>query len=35
VKAAEGEKGLVVNQVFWLTPGHASEPGVWWAGTSP
>src|SRR5262249_1325738 len=34
-KAAEGEKGLVVNQVFWLTPGHASEPGVWWAGTSP
>jgi photosystem II stability/assembly factor-like uncharacterized protein len=21
--------------VFWLTPGHASEPGVWYAGTSP
>ncbi|MCH7993929.1 MAG: glycosyl hydrolase, partial [Planctomycetes bacterium] len=25
----------VVNHVFWLTPGHASEPGVWYAGTSP
>jgi photosystem II stability/assembly factor-like uncharacterized protein len=24
-----------VDHVFWLTPGHASEPGVWWAGTSP
>ncbi len=24
-----------VNHVFWLTPGHASEPGVWYAGTSP
>jgi hypothetical protein len=21
--------------VFWLTPGHASEPNVWYAGTSP
>jgi hypothetical protein len=21
--------------VFWLTPGHAEEPGVWYAGTSP
>jgi hypothetical protein len=20
---------------FWLTPGHPSEPDVWWAGTSP
>ena len=19
----------------WLTPGHPSQPGVWWAGTSP
>ncbi len=26
---------LIVNHVFWLTPGHASEPGVWYAGTSP
>ncbi len=24
-----------VSHVFWLTPGHASEPGVWYAGTSP
>jgi hypothetical protein len=34
-KAAEGEKPLVVGHTFWLTPGHASEPGVWYAGTSP
>jgi len=34
-KAAEGEKGRVVDHVFWLTPGHRSEPGVWYAGTSP
>jgi hypothetical protein len=34
-KAPEGEKGRVVDHVFWLTPGHASEPGVWYAGTSP
>jgi photosystem II stability/assembly factor-like uncharacterized protein len=24
-----------VDHTFWLTPGHASEPGVWYAGTSP
>ena len=24
-----------VDHVFWLTPGHASEPGVWYGGTSP
>ena len=24
-----------VDHVFWLSPGHASEPGVWYAGTSP
>lgn len=24
-----------VDHVFWLTPGHASEPRVWYAGTSP
>ena len=24
-----------VDHVFWLTPGHRSEPGVWYAGTSP
>jgi photosystem II stability/assembly factor-like uncharacterized protein len=34
-KAREGAKGRVVDHVFWLTPGHASEPGVWYAGTSP
>jgi photosystem II stability/assembly factor-like uncharacterized protein len=30
-----GEGGRAVDHVFWLTPGHASEPGVWWAGSSP
>jgi hypothetical protein len=34
-KAPEGEKGQTVDHVFWLTPGHASEPNVWYAGTSP
>lgn len=24
-----------VKAVFWLTPGHVSEPGVWYAGGSP
>lgn len=28
-------KPRAVNHVFWLTPGHASEPEVWYAGTSP
>ncbi len=27
--------GRVVDFVHWLTPGHASEPGVWYAGSSP
>ena len=27
--------GRSVRSVFWLTPGHASEPGVWYAGASP
>ncbi len=27
--------GRAVDQVFWLTPGHPSEPGCWYAGTSP
>jgi photosystem II stability/assembly factor-like uncharacterized protein len=31
---AEGS-GRVVDHTFWLAPGHASEPGVWYAGTSP
>jgi photosystem II stability/assembly factor-like uncharacterized protein len=34
-KAAKGEHGRAVDHTFWLTPGHASEPGVWYAGTSP
>jgi hypothetical protein len=28
-------RGRAVDHVFWLTPGHASEPNVWYAGTSP
>jgi hypothetical protein len=27
--------GRSVKHTFWLEPGHASEPGVWWAATSP
>ncbi len=34
-KAPEGKKGQVVDHTFWLTPGHASEKGTWYAGTSP
>jgi hypothetical protein len=34
-RAAAGERERAVDHVFWLTPGHASEPGVWYAGTSP
>lgn len=28
-KAPEGQNGPVVDHVFWLTPGHASEPDAW------
>ena len=34
-KAPESQKGHAVDHAFWLTPGHRSEPGVWYAGTSP
>lgn len=34
-KAPAGQTGRVVDHVFWLTPGHPSEPDVWYAGTSP
>ena len=34
-KAGEGQKGRVVDHVFWLSPGHQDEPRVWYAGTSP
>ena len=27
--------GRAVDHTFWLTPGHATEPGSWYAGTSP
>ena len=34
-KTRSSKKPKVVDHVFWLTPGHASEPGVWYAGSSP
>lgn len=34
-RTSDGKPGRAVGLVFWLTPGHASEPRVWWAGTSP
>lgn len=36
-KEGDGEKttGRSVNHTFWLTPAHANEPNVWYAGTSP
>jgi photosystem II stability/assembly factor-like uncharacterized protein len=34
-KAADGEKGRTVDHTFWLAPGPAGEPGVWYAGSSP
>src|SRR5260221_2810909 len=33
--AFDAGSGRVVDHTFWLTPGHASQPGVWFAGTSP
>ena len=29
------ESGRTVDHTFWLEPGQASQPGVWYAGTSP
>lgn len=34
-KAQADETKREVDHVFWLTPGHASAPGDWYAGTSP
>ncbi|MDE2451071.1 MAG: exo-alpha-sialidase, partial [Gammaproteobacteria bacterium] len=34
-KAADGEAARAVDRVFWLTPGHGSERGTWYAGSSP
>ena len=33
--ADDAKYGWSVDHVFWLTPGHASEPQVWYASTSP
>jgi hypothetical protein len=30
-----GPPARSVDHTFWLTPGHASETGTWYAGTSP
>ena len=34
-KAAQDERGETVAHVFWLAPGHPSQPSRWYAGTSP
>ena len=33
--ATDGTGGRSVDHTFWLTPGLAGEPDVWYAGTSP
>jgi photosystem II stability/assembly factor-like uncharacterized protein len=34
-KSPEGMRSRSVDHTFWLTPAHANEPDVWYAGTSP
>lgn len=34
-KADDTATGPAVERTVWLTPGHASQPRVWYAGTSP
>jgi len=34
-RARRGEAPRAVDHTFWLTPGHPSRPGTWYAGTSP
>ncbi|MGD9831229.1 MAG: glycosyl hydrolase [Piscinibacter sp.] len=34
-KPTNGLPARAVDHTFWLAPGHASEPGSWYAGTSP
>ena len=34
-KSDDPGNARAVGHTFWLEPGHASEPGVWWAGASP
>lgn len=33
--ARNGLAPRTVDHTFWLAPAHATEPGVWYAGTSP
>lgn len=33
--SGEKSKANAVDLVFWLSPGHEKESGVWYAGTSP
>lgn len=34
-QAATGSRGFAVKTNFFLAPGHASEKGTWYCGTSP
>ena len=34
-KSEDSATARAVGHTFWLQPGHAREPHVWWAGTSP
>lgn len=34
-KSTDPTTARAVDHTFWLQPGHASEPDVWWAGISP
>jgi photosystem II stability/assembly factor-like uncharacterized protein len=34
-KTPDGRDGPAVKRTFFLAPGHANQPGVWWAGTVP
>jgi hypothetical protein len=34
-KAGDGEDARAVQRVFWLSAGHRSESGTWYAGSSP
>ena len=34
-RSSDPATARAVDHTFWLEPGHAGEPGVWWAGTSP
>ena len=34
-QASDASQEKAVDKTFWLSPGHASEPGTWYAGTAP